>query len=187
MLSPRPAASIVRLSWLSRLTSTSEFPDSSRGGMSQSRRHRNRSRSKPLAVSTRKTKPKRGSRSVGGEPRRAKEAMSPQDFLVHSRQSKDGRGDLLTLPRQLAGWEWLSFFVHRLAPGQSRNVGSENEEVAIILLGGKCVADWGEGQHRIGDRAHVFDGLPYAIYLPAASRAQLRAETACELAECRVP
>src|SRR5437667_117660 len=113
--------------------------------------------------------------------------MSPQDFLVHSRQSKDGRGDLLSLPRELADWEWLSFFVHRLAPGQSRTVGSENEEVAIILLGGKCVADWGEGQHRIGDRAHVFDGLPHAIYLPAASRAQLRAETACELAECRVP
>jgi 5-deoxy-glucuronate isomerase len=113
--------------------------------------------------------------------------MSPQDFLVHSRQSKDGRGDLLSLPRELADWEWMSFFVHRLAPGQSRTVGSENEETVIILLGGKCVADWGEGQHRIGDRAHVFDGLPYAIYLPAASRADLRAETSCELAECRVP
>jgi 5-deoxy-glucuronate isomerase len=113
--------------------------------------------------------------------------MTPQEFLVHSRQSKDGKGDLLSLPREIAGWEWLSFFVHRLAPGQSHSVHTENEEVAIVLLGGKCVADWGEGQHRIGERAHVFDGLPYAIYLPAASRAQLRAETECEIAECRVP
>jgi 5-deoxy-glucuronate isomerase len=113
--------------------------------------------------------------------------MTPQDFLVHSRQSGDGTADLLNLPRELAGWEWLSFFVHRLAPGQSRSMHTKNEEVAIVLLGGKCVADWGEGEHRIGERTHVFDGLPYAIYLPAASRAQLRAETRCEIAECRVP
>ena len=113
--------------------------------------------------------------------------MSPQDFLVHSRRSADGAGDLLSLPREVAGWEWMSFFVHRLAPGQSLSVHAENEEVAIVLLGGKCVADWGEGEQKIGERAHVFDGLPYAIYLPATSRAQLRAETQCELAECRVP
>jgi 5-deoxy-glucuronate isomerase len=113
--------------------------------------------------------------------------MTPQEFLVHSKQSQDGKGDLLSLPREIAGWEWLSFFVHRLASGQSHCVHSENEEVALVLLGGKCVADWGEGPHRIGERAHVFDGLPYAIYLPAASRAQLQAETACEFAECRVP
>ena len=113
--------------------------------------------------------------------------MSPQDFLVHSRQSKDGGGDLLSLPRELAGWQWLSFFVHRLAPGQSRSMSAGNEEVAVVLLGGQCLADWGEGQLRIGERAHVFDGLPYAIYLPPASRAQLEAETECEFAECRVP
>jgi len=113
--------------------------------------------------------------------------MTSQDFLVHSRQSGDGSGDLLTLPRELASWEWMSFFVYRWALVQSHTVHTENEEVAIVLLGGKCVADWGEGQHRIGERTHVFDGLPYAIYLPAGSRAQLRAETTCELAECRVP
>ena len=113
--------------------------------------------------------------------------MTAQDFLVHSQQTRDGRGDLLKLPRELAGWEWLSFFVYRLAPGQSHSLHSKKEEVAIVLLGGKCVADWGEGHHRIGERAHIFDGLPYAIYLPAESRAQLRAETECEIAECRVP
>jgi 5-deoxy-glucuronate isomerase len=129
----------------------------------------------------------KGSRCVGRKPHQLEEAMSPQDFLVHSRRSEDGRGNLLSLPREAAGWEWLSFFVHRLAPGQFQTLHSENEELAIVLLGGKCVADWGEGQHPVGDRAHVFDGLPYTIYLPAASRAQLRAETACEFAECRVP
>jgi 5-deoxy-glucuronate isomerase len=113
--------------------------------------------------------------------------MTRQDFLVHSQQSGDGAASLLSLPRKLANWHWMSFFVHRLAPGQARSVNAANEEVAIVILGGECMADWGEGQHRIGERAHVFDGLPYAIYLPAGSRAQLRAETTCEIAECRVP
>ena len=75
--------------------------------------------------------------------------MTAQDFLVHSLQSGDGAGDLLTLPRELAMWEWLSFFVHKLIAGQSLSVHSETEEAAIVLLGGKCIADWGEGQHRI--------------------------------------
>lgn len=113
--------------------------------------------------------------------------MTPQEFLVHSRRSGDGKGDLLNLARERVHWDWMSFFVRHLAPGQSHSLHCENEEVALVLLGGKCVADWDEGQHLIGERAHVFDGLPHAIYLPTGSRAQLRAQTECEFAECRVP
>ena len=113
--------------------------------------------------------------------------MTQQEFLVHSKPSGDGKGVLLSLPRQTAAWEWMSFFVHRLSPGESHAFRAEDEEVAIVLLGGKCVADWGEGEHQIGERANVFDGFPYAIYLPSSSQAQLRADTQCEIAECRVP
>ncbi|MBV8892513.1 MAG: 5-deoxy-glucuronate isomerase [Acidobacteria bacterium] len=113
--------------------------------------------------------------------------MTRQEFLVHSQQSRDSAANLLSLPRESAGWDWMSFFVHRLVRGQAHSVRAEEEEVAIVLLGGKCIADWGDGPHPIGERAHVFDGLPYAIYLPAGSQAQLRAETTCEIAECRVP
>ena len=67
--------------------------------------------------------------------------MSPQDFLVHSRRLADGAGDLLSLPREVAGWEWMSCFVHRLAPGQSLSVHAENEEVAIVLLGGISISE----------------------------------------------
>jgi len=113
--------------------------------------------------------------------------MTQQEFLIHSRPAMDSKVDLLSLPRETAGWEWMSFFVRRLKPGQVQRVHSTHEEVAVVLLGGKCVADWGEGQQRIGDRADVFDGLPYAIYFTAGSAAQLQAETECEIAECRVP
>ena len=81
----------------------------------------------------------------------------------------------------------MSFFVRRLSPSASYKLRSVNEEVAVVLLGGQCFADWGEGKQLIGERANVFAGLPYAIYLPAGSRLQLQAETECEFAECRVP
>ncbi len=109
-------------------------------------------------------------------------------FVVHSHSLPlQTGGELLHLPREKAEWEWMSFFVHRIIPGDARQFGSSGEETALVLLGGRCVADWGEGGREIGERKHVFDGLPYALYLPAGSRASLQAKTACEIAECRVP
>ena len=43
----------------------------------------------------------------------------------------------------------------------------------------------GRGGHR--RQKDVFDGLPYTLYLPSASSVTLKAETICEIAECRVP
>lgn len=109
-------------------------------------------------------------------------------YLVHAKTlPENGSGELLHLTREQADWAWMSFFVRRLAPGQAWEAGSPDEETGIVLLGGRCKTDWGEGQKKIGQRASVFDGLPYALYIPPESRAQFVAETVCELAECRVP
>jgi 5-deoxy-glucuronate isomerase len=111
--------------------------------------------------------------------------MSSQEIIVHSDLTRE-TGVILDLPRERANWQWMSFFVHRLAPGNSLQFHSFTEETALVLLGGKCVADWGDGARDIGQRANVFGGLPYALYLPANHGATLRAQTACEIAECRV-
>ena len=114
--------------------------------------------------------------------------MSESDFLVHSRGlPPDQGGELLHLPRQEARWEWMSFFVRRLAPGEVYQARVEQEEGAFVLLGGTCIADWGRSPQRIGKRKHVFDGFPYTLYLPANHAVTFTAETACEIAECRVP
>ena len=94
---------------------------------------------------------------------------------------------MLELPREKASWQWMSFFVRRLAANEACEVHSETEEIGLVLLGGICVADWGTGEIQIGERANVFEGLPYALYLPAGAGARLRAVSACEIAECRVP
>ena len=57
----------------------------------------------------------------------------------------------------------------------------------MCLLGGVCTADWGQGAQRIGKRKNVFDGFPYALYLPSGRSVKFTAQSACEIAECRVP
>src|ERR1700728_572769 len=114
--------------------------------------------------------------------------MSARDFLVHSEQLPLGQaGELLHLPREKAKWEWMSFFVRRLEPGDVYRAETKGEEAAFVLLGGTCSSDWGEGAQRIGKRRNVFDGYPYALYLPTGNAVSFVAETVCEIAECRVP
>jgi 5-deoxy-glucuronate isomerase len=114
--------------------------------------------------------------------------MSESDSLVHSRNLPPTEsGELLHLPRAEANWEWMSFFVRRLQPGNVYRTTTEHEEAVFVLLGGTCRADWGRGVQTIGKRKDVFDGLPYTVYLPAGHEVTFTAETACEIAECRVP
>jgi 5-deoxy-glucuronate isomerase len=114
--------------------------------------------------------------------------MRESDSLVHSRElAPEKGGELLHLPREEAEWEWMSFFVQRLQPGDTYQTRTEHEEAAFVVLGGTCIADWGHGAQTIGKRKNVFDGFPYTLYLPAGHAVKFKAETCCEIAECRVP
>ncbi len=132
---------------------------------------------------TEPTVPLKRAREMGND-----KGMNLDGFRVRSKPLPPGQsGELLSLSRATAGWEWLSFSVRRLAAGEIWDTRSEHEETVLVLLGGRCCADWGEGRKRVGERAHIFDGLPYALYLPACSGAMLEAETECEVAVCSVP
>jgi 5-deoxy-glucuronate isomerase len=114
--------------------------------------------------------------------------LSDDRFLIHSvKLPADKSGDLLELPREKAQWEWMSFFVHRWQPDEVLRTKTDAEEAAFVILGGTCVADWGQGAKWIGKRKNVFDGFPYTLYLPAHQVASFRAQSICEIAECRVP
>ena len=114
--------------------------------------------------------------------------LSESSLLVHSMSLPSQQaGELQGFSRQEAGWEWMSFFVRRLQPAGVFRTRTENEEAAFVLLGGNCLADWGQGAQRIGKRKNVFEGFPFTLYLPAQSEVTFTAETPCEIAECRVP
>jgi 5-deoxy-glucuronate isomerase len=65
-----------------------------------------------------------------------------------------------------ASWEYLSFRVERVADGEqvSRNTG--DDEIALVTLGGRCAVEAAGERWELGGRAHVFDGMPWALYLP---------------------
>jgi 5-deoxy-glucuronate isomerase len=95
-------------------------------------------------------------------------------------------------PRAL-GWDRIHFAVRHLAAGAVWSGLSRNEERCIVLLRGEFVVRWpgapgtNAATHTVGPRADVFLGYPHAVYLPAGTRFQIVASTACELADCRAP
>ncbi len=114
--------------------------------------------------------------------------MTATEFVVSSRRLPEGQsGELLSLPREQAHWEWMSFFVRRLNTGESYQATTQGEEAVFVILGGTCTVDWASGKRSIGGRQNVFSGFPYAFYLPPYGSAVFIGETTCEIAECRVP
>jgi 5-deoxy-glucuronate isomerase len=114
--------------------------------------------------------------------------MSTLPNVVHSNVVPEGQsGELIRFTRESVQWEWMSMCVHRLNPGETIVKTTNGEEAAYVVLGGKCVADWGAGRELIGSRKNVFDGFPYCLYLPTGNQVTFQAESVCEIAECSVP
>lgn len=114
--------------------------------------------------------------------------MAAIEHLVPSQKlSPDRAGVLVDLPREQARWEWMSFSVRRLLPGEMYQTKTDLEEAAFVILGGSCRADWGSGEVQIGRRRDVFTGFPYAVYLPCQNSISFTADSVCEIAQCRVP
>jgi 5-deoxy-glucuronate isomerase len=77
-----------------------------------------------------------------------------------------------------AGWNYLSFDVRR-GPFES---ATGESEVALVPLSGRYRVESRDGAWELGGRAHVFDGLPWALYLPRDTT--YRVEGDGELAIC---
>ena len=74
------------------------------------------------------------------------------ESVVRARKlAPDQGGEMVAFTRQEAGWEWMSFAVTRLLPGQTKESRTSGEEMVLLWLGGRSTADWGVGQ-RIGRR-----------------------------------
>jgi 5-deoxy-glucuronate isomerase len=83
------------------------------------------------------------------------------------------------------GFEFLSLSVRKLKPGQRISVDTAGRELGLVVLGGRCSVGSSRGSWKdIGRRPDVFSGMPHALYLPIATKAEVSAETACDLAFC---
>ncbi|MGA1994906.1 MAG: 5-deoxy-glucuronate isomerase [Bryobacteraceae bacterium] len=83
------------------------------------------------------------------------------------------------------GFQYLQFQVRKLAAGQSHAASTGPRELAIVALGGIfSVASPRGNWSRIGGRKTVFDGMPWALYLPLETSFTITADTDCDLALC---
>lgn len=66
-----------------------------------------------------------------------------------------------------AGWELLHFAARKMQRGDPWQHSTEDNELALVILGGKCNVRSSRGEWtNIGRRQDVFSGMPYTVYLP---------------------
>jgi 5-deoxy-glucuronate isomerase len=83
------------------------------------------------------------------------------------------------------GFEYLTFRTRKLTRGQKLSSNTSQNELGMVILGGQCSIESAVGSWLdIGSRAHVFSGLPTALYLPMKTRFTVTANTDCEIALC---
>jgi len=106
-------------------------------------------------------------------------------LLVKPASPETASGETLLVTPESAGYEYLTLSIRRLIRGEKFQSETAATELGLVILGGRCSVDSTAGSWSdIGSRAHVFDGLPTAVYLPIETGFTVSAETDCELAFC---
>jgi 5-deoxy-glucuronate isomerase len=102
---------------------------------------------------------------------------------------KGGARDIVSVTPQSAGWKYVGFSAHRLAPGESMSLTTGSNEVCVVVLRGTVtVAAQGKTWREIGRRTSVFaDEAPYAVYVPAREDVHVTASTDAEVAVASAP
>jgi 5-deoxy-glucuronate isomerase len=107
-------------------------------------------------------------------------------LLVKGR--RDGP-DIVDVTPQSAGWKYVGFSAHRLAPGAALDLPASGNELCIVVLAGTVtVTAQGRTWRDIGRRTSVFaDEAPDAVYVPAGAAARVVAGTSAEIGVARAP
>lgn len=102
---------------------------------------------------------------------------------------RGGTGEFARVTPERAGWEYLSMYALRLNSGQKYNAATGGNELALVILGGRCSVRSNRGDfENIGRRPNVFSGMPWAVYLPRNTTWELEAlSDGFEVAACEVP
>ncbi len=111
--------------------------------------------------------------------------MQDKELLIPKKALNGGSGDTMLVTPASSGFEYLSLRARRLAKDESFSDETGHTEMGMVVLGGRCSVESSAGSWRsFGDRAHVFSGMPYALYLPIETSFTVRAESDCDLAFC---
>lgn len=108
-----------------------------------------------------------------------------QDLLIKPIPSVTTSGETMVVTPESTGFEYLTMRIRKLLRGEEFSNETGACELGLVILDGRCSVKSPAGSwDDIGGRAHVFDGLPTALYLPIETEFTLIAETDCEVALC---
>jgi 5-deoxy-glucuronate isomerase len=110
------------------------------------------------------------------------------DLIVGIKEQPDADGSVVKVTPESAGWEYVGFEVLRLEDGRTVERRVDGEEVCLVVLSGYCTVSTDDDEWRgIGERDSVFEGAPYAVYLPPGTDYRIEAVTYLELAVASAP
>ncbi len=111
--------------------------------------------------------------------------QASRELLIRSRTTGAPSEETMAVTPESCGFDYLTFRARKLAKGESFKGETGNNELGMVVLGGRCsVESSAGGWSEVGGRANVFSGMPHALYLPIESSFTVRTETDCELAFC---
>ncbi len=111
--------------------------------------------------------------------------MTPDtNLLLKSHALDGGSGELLSVSPQSAGWSYTGLTIRRMAGRETWSHATGSDEIALVPLGGRCSVTALGQTWNLGQRRTVFDGQPWALYLPRGTEYQITAEEPLEIAVC---
>jgi 5-deoxy-glucuronate isomerase len=112
----------------------------------------------------------------------APNSLSPNELLI--RPTAEGQ---LAVDAQRAGWRYLSFRALRLERDGHVELGARDAEIAVVTLSGGVSIDVNGRRYDLPGRHSVWEGKPWALYLPPGSRATVHAPGQAVLAVATAP
>jgi 5-deoxy-glucuronate isomerase len=109
------------------------------------------------------------------------------DLLVRPWATAADDGTLLTITPESAGWGHVGFEVLSLDAGRVARRGTEQRELCVVVVEGRCVVRSEHGEWEIGGRADPWSGPPGAAYLPPRTEVEIEGAGVAELALCWAP
>jgi 5-deoxy-glucuronate isomerase len=108
-----------------------------------------------------------------------------ENLLIKPVPPVGSSGESMVVTPDSTGFEYLTMRIRKMLSGERFSSETGARELGLVLLGGRCSVESTAGSwSNFGSRAHVFDGLPTALYLPINTEFTVLAETDCEIAFC---
>lgn len=94
----------------------------------------------------------------------------PLDRPIHSLLVRPADGVTVSTDPQRAGWRHLSFSAQMLSANDQITLARPDQEAVVVTVsGGGCLVRTRDRAFELPGRRSVFEGMPWAIYLPPGS------------------